>query len=168
MADGRASVSAQTLLRQINDLYKKVGFDSSITAKSAKVLGVSTAFFLGLSDDQIRILGRWKDISTSQYYRSVDHSTLLSIFSRLSLFPEKKDDFSCTSNFSDRLVGLPSCCKSVISEAYHTHSCQSSSNTSNIHPIDSSQTSTQSSTLTWLVNTGWTWPSVSLQPTVSA
>ncbi len=118
VADGRTCVSVQTLMRQVNVLYQKLGFAQTITSKSAKVLGVTTAFFLGMTDDEVRILGRWKDISTSQYYRSIDHSTLLNIFSKLHLTPEKKHDSSHSvinfSSFSDRLVGLSSYCKSVI------------------------------------------------------
>ncbi len=77
-----------------------------------------------MSDDQIRILGRWKDISTSQYYCSVDQFTLLSIFSKLSLIPESKNESSHAvanfSSFSDLLV--------VNLLFYQTHTCQSSSN----------------------------------------
>ena len=168
VADGRTCVSVQTLMRQINILYKKLGFTETISSKSAKVLGVSTAFFLGMTDDEVRILGRWKDISTSQYYRSIDHTTLLNIFSKLHLSPETKHDSSHSvikfSSFSDRLVGLSSCCKSVILSAYNNHSCQPTnvSLSSNVIPTETfsshSALSSQSSTLTWLLNTGWVWP----------
>jgi len=168
VADGRTCVSVQTLMRQINILYKKLGFTEIISSKSAKVLGVSTAFFLGMTDDEVRILGRWKDISTSQYYRSIDHTTLLNIFSKLHLSPETKHDSSHSvikfSSFSDRLVGLSSCCKSVILSAYNNHSCQptNASLSSNVIPTETfsshSALSSQTSTLTWLLNTGWVWP----------
>ena len=42
-----------------------------ITGKSCKYLGVSTCFSMGLTNDQIRILGRWKSGDTPQYYRNV-------------------------------------------------------------------------------------------------
>lgn len=39
-------------------MYRKLGFFTRIGAKSAKALGVSLAFECGLSDEQVRILGR--------------------------------------------------------------------------------------------------------------
>ncbi len=123
---------------------------------------MSTAFFLGLDDDQIRILGRWKDISTSQYYRNLDHSTLLNIFSKLSLNPEVQHNKPQSLNFasfSDRLIGLPQCCQHTIFSAYQNHSCQPEVSTSNevSASTSSSNIASQSSTLTWLVKSGWVW-----------
>lgn len=151
-------MSVQTLLRQTNALYKQIGFETPITSKSAKVLGVSTAFFLGCTDDEVRILGRWKDLGTSQHYRSLDHSTLLNVFTKLSLNPEVPNNASYSSSnfasFSDRLVGLPLCCQQTILFSYQNHSCPPVPSSSNsVQPNFSSQ----ASTLTWLVNSGWVW-----------
>ncbi len=74
-------------MKSINTIYSKVGFSLRITSKSAKVLGTSLAFELGMTDDQVMILGRWKNPATAQYYRSIDPSTLLKIFSTLVLNP---------------------------------------------------------------------------------
>jgi hypothetical protein len=74
-------------MKDVNNLYQPLGLAYKITSKSAKSLGVSTAFKLGMSDDHIRVLGRWRSISTAQHYRAIDDSTLLNIFSRISLKP---------------------------------------------------------------------------------
>ena len=74
-------------MRNVNNLYAKVGFNTKISSKSAKVLGTSLAFELGMSNDQVMLLGRWKNPATAQYYRSVDPSTLLDVFSKIVLNP---------------------------------------------------------------------------------
>lgn len=85
VADGRYAISAATLMKDVNLIYRNLGLDYNITSKSAKSLGVSTAFKLGMSDDHIRVLGRWRSISTAQHYRAIDDTTLLEIFSRIIL-----------------------------------------------------------------------------------
>ena len=60
VGDGRFPISISTLMRNVNNLYAKVGFNTKISSKSAKVLGTSLAFELGMSNDQVMLLGRWK------------------------------------------------------------------------------------------------------------
>ncbi len=74
-------------MKDINGLYSKIGFQVKISTKSAKVLGTSLAFSLGMSNDHVMLLGWWKDPATAQYYRSVDPSTLLKVYRTLSLNP---------------------------------------------------------------------------------
>jgi hypothetical protein len=83
--DGRYSISPGTLLRDVNAIYSSLGLSYKITGKSAKSLGVSTAFMQGMSDDEIMILGRWRNIATSRHYRLVDDATLYNIYSKLQL-----------------------------------------------------------------------------------
>lgn len=59
IGQGEYAVSSETILAGINKMYKSLGFCDRIGAKSAKSLGVSLAFECGLSDDQVRILGRF-------------------------------------------------------------------------------------------------------------
>ena len=54
-------------------MYNESGYTGPrISGKSAKMLGVSEAFASGMSDDSVRILGRWKSISIAQHYRVID------------------------------------------------------------------------------------------------
>lgn len=83
--DGRTAVSAKTLLRDVNALYAKVGYHIRTTGKSAKVLGVTLAYQLGLSDDEIRILGRWRSVATAQHYRNVEAGKILKLSGAITL-----------------------------------------------------------------------------------
>jgi hypothetical protein len=82
--DGRWAVSTKTLLSDINKMYAKCGYHINTTGKSAKVLGVTLAFELGLSNDEIRILGRWRSLSTAQHYRNVEPQKLLKLGTAIS------------------------------------------------------------------------------------
>lgn len=72
------------MFRDINKLYAIIGYHTPTTGKSAKVLGVTLAFQLGLSNDEIRILGRWRSLSTAQHYRNVEPSKLLKLSTAIS------------------------------------------------------------------------------------
>ena len=72
-------------MKDVNLIYSNLGLKYKITSKSAKSLGVSSAFRLGMSDDHIRVLGRWRSIATAQHYRAIDDTTLLEIFSKIML-----------------------------------------------------------------------------------
>ncbi len=87
-------------MKDVNRLYSKIGFQVKITTKSAKVLGTSLAFSLGMSNDHVMLLGRWKDPATAQYYRSVDPSTLLKVYGTLSLNPSFLDSESSGGSIS--------------------------------------------------------------------
>ena len=78
-------------MHHVNFLYSKIGFLSKITSKSAKVLGTSLAFELGMSNDHVMLLGRWKNPATAQYYRSVNPATLLKVYGTVNLKPESLD-----------------------------------------------------------------------------
>ena len=67
------------MIDTINTLYTSIGHPHRVTGKSAKYCGVSTAFKLGLSNDDIRLLGRWRSCETPQYYRQVDPMRLHNI-----------------------------------------------------------------------------------------
>jgi hypothetical protein len=83
--DGRYAVATDTLFRDINKLYEAVGYYIKTTGKSAKVLGVTLAYSLGLSDDEVRILGRWRSIHTAQHYRNVEPRKIIKISNRIRL-----------------------------------------------------------------------------------
>ena len=85
VADGRYAISASTLMKDVNLIYSNLGLKHKITSKSAKSLGVSSAFRLGMSDDHIRVLGRLRSIATAQHYRAIDDTTLIEIFSKIML-----------------------------------------------------------------------------------
>ena len=72
-------------MKDVNLIYSNLGLKHKITSKSAKSLGVSSAFRLGMSDDHIRVLGRWRSIATAQHYRAIDDTTLIEIFSKIML-----------------------------------------------------------------------------------
>lgn len=76
-----------------------------------KSLAVSTAFRIGMKDDEVRILGRWRSIATAQHYREVDDSTLLNIFSRLLIQPNLSDSHETnpqqTQHHSSNIVTYP-------------------------------------------------------------
>lgn len=74
--DGRHVISYTTMIDTINRLYSEIGYSHRVTGKSAKYLGVSTAFARGLTNDEIRLLGRWKSCETPQHYRQVDPGRL--------------------------------------------------------------------------------------------
>ena len=76
MPDGRKVISYTTMIDTINRLYSEIGYSHRVTGKSAKYLGVSTAFARGLTNDEIRLLGRWKSCETPQHYRQVDPGRL--------------------------------------------------------------------------------------------
>ncbi len=120
--DGRFKISNQTILRDVNKIYTNLGLDYKITTKSMKSLGVSTAFRIGMSDDHVRILGRWRSIVTAQHYREVDDSTLLKIFSRLlikSNLPESDEmKFKPTLPYPSQLAISHSAIPAV---QYHPH-----------------------------------------------
>lgn len=84
VADGSHVLDSKTLLKDVNIIYTKLGYPRRITGKSAKVLGVSLAFSAGLSEDDIRILGRWKSADTARHYRSISPEKLLSIGASLT------------------------------------------------------------------------------------
>jgi hypothetical protein len=68
----------------INSYYASAGYNQRVTGKSAKYLGVSTAFQMGLTNDQIRLLGRWRSVDTPQHYRNVDPGALRHISLKLA------------------------------------------------------------------------------------
>ncbi len=75
-----------------------------------------------MSDDHVRILGRWRSIVTAQHYREVDDSTLLKIFSRLlikSNLPESDEmKFKPTLPYPSQLAISHSAIPAV---QYHPH-----------------------------------------------
>ena len=83
-AQGDKKVVSQTLLKNLNMVYRSVGFNTHISGKSAKALGVSLAFESGMSDEQVRILGRWASIQTARHYFNISSGTLLSIGKKLT------------------------------------------------------------------------------------
>ena len=80
------------MLVNVNDMYRGTGYLQKVTGKTAKQLGVSCAFKRGLSDDDVRLLGRWRSISTAQHYRSIDPAKLYAISKIMA--ETLKNDFS--------------------------------------------------------------------------
>ena len=70
--DGRNPIGYSSILASLNTLYTSIGHPDRVTGKSAKCCGVSTAFKIGLTNDEIRVLGRWKSVETPQFYREID------------------------------------------------------------------------------------------------
>ena len=62
----------------INIMIKLLG-------KSAKSSGVSAGFRKGLTDDMMRVRGRWGSINTPQYYRRASEAELLNVANSLTL-----------------------------------------------------------------------------------
>lgn len=84
MPDGRYQLSYTSIVADINSYYASAGYNQRVTGKSAKYLGVSTAFQMGLTNDQIRLLGRWRSVDTPQHYGNVDPGALRHISLKLA------------------------------------------------------------------------------------
>ncbi len=71
VADGRYHLSPQTLLNDITQLCRQVGYFGPVGRKSCKMSGVSAACEAGLSDEALRDKGRWRSIEMSRMYRQM-------------------------------------------------------------------------------------------------
>ena len=78
-------ISSDTVMKNFNTLLQKVNFNTRVTTKCFKILGVSTAFRCGLSTEEVRILGRWKSLESVQHYRHTLPWTLIEMSSNLTL-----------------------------------------------------------------------------------
>ncbi len=79
IADGSSPVSQSTLVANIKELAKIVGFEPAVSGKSAKIGGTSAAFANGLSDADIRDKGRWRTLESALYYRRLAESYKLKL-----------------------------------------------------------------------------------------
>ena len=57
----------------------------NLLGKSAKSSGVSAGFRKGLTDDMMRVCGRWGSINMPQYYRRASELELLNVAQSLTL-----------------------------------------------------------------------------------
>ena len=71
VADGRYQLSPQTLLNDITQLCRQVGYFGPVGRKSCKMSGVSAACEAGLSDEALRDKGKWRSIEMSRMYRQM-------------------------------------------------------------------------------------------------
>lgn len=85
MAQGEKPISANTLLKDTNEIYRSVGYNTKITCKSAKCLGVSLAYEAGLSSEEVRILGRWRCENTARHYLNISDKKILKVARTLTL-----------------------------------------------------------------------------------
>ena len=103
MPDGSFAIGYTTLLKDINKCYEQINWPFKVTGKSAKMCGVSAAFKAGLSNDFIRLLGRWKSVETPQFYRDVDPANMRALGEMMA------KTFKTNSNSeTDRLYSTPS------------------------------------------------------------
>ena len=85
MAQGEKPISVNTLLKDINGMYRYIGFNTKITCKSAKCLGVSLAYEAGLTSEEVRILGRWRCEDTARHYLNISDRKILTVARTLTL-----------------------------------------------------------------------------------
>lgn len=93
IADGSKPVCQSTLVSNIKELAALVGFEPTVSAKSAKIAGTSAAFINGLSDADIRDKGRWKSLESALHYRRLSDAYKLKLAKAISIQTEFWDKY---------------------------------------------------------------------------